>query len=101
METNKRFIDIVNKLTKQLDMPYQVEKHFDGFIIMMPCAKYRYCDVVIDSYSYGNENDNFEYCFATYEDIPCDENIIGNLTIDEVVAKFRERYIDLNKELIK
>lgn len=104
METLEKFILPVDELIKRLNyasIPYEVEKHFDGFIIYMPCKKYRYCDVVLDSQSYGKENNNFEYCFATYKEIPTDENIQGNLTIDEVVKKFKERHIELNKWLVE
>lgn len=104
METLEKFIQPVNELKKMLDnkfIPYEVENHFDGFIIYMPCKKYRYCDVVLDSQSYGNENNNFEYCFATYKDLPADETIQGNLTIEEVVEKFKDRRIEFNKWLVE
>ena len=104
METLEKFIQPIEELKKKLHnniIPFEVEKHFDGLIIYMPCKKYRYCDVVLDNQSYGNENFNFEYCFATFNDISSSDNIVPNLSADEVVDKFKARYIDFNKWLIE
>ncbi len=69
------------------NLPYEVDRLFDGYIFSFPSHKKRLWDVICHCHSYGHERGLLEAMGTIVAD-DCEDTVEGYLTADEIIKRF-------------
>lgn len=100
---NPRFQEILklDKMLKNANIPHVLDRNFDGWILYYPSAKERIMDAVEFRGSYGNYNDNLEIMGLLTPDEAMFDDVLGDLTAEDVFERIRKHYNGEWDEYIK
>lgn len=88
----KAIYNLADRLNK-CKIPFELQCYDKGFQIAYPkIGVDRICSVILHDYSYGNTLNNFEICGLLTDEEEKIDNVVGNLSEDEVFSRIYNHY---------
>ena len=100
---NPRFQEILklDKMLKNANIPHVLDRNLDGWILYYPNVKECIMDAIEFSGSYGNYSDSLEIMGLLTPDETMIDEVLGDLTAEDVFERIRKHYNGEWDEYIK